>query len=381
MSEPTFTNDVRAYLQIAGWREISAGAAGEMWQYSEGDDGPVMMGLPYSMEPKGFEYKGLVERVARIEKRSQHDVDRRLRYFGFDITNLRAANDYRIADTISLDAGATMTESARLMVRSSATTAEGPRVSLRGNYSTSGDSYARAARMGHTQHGSYIIPVMIRVGSSESRQKVREESLFDEVEVPQERAIESPERRVTRTFSEAFASVVDHIVQPARDPRASDIDGIVASGVTREFVQALHRIISHPDVAQFDAEFSWAPSQQPAPGAILKRSCPSDAAELLDSASKLMTHTEVKRSETLTGKIVEVRHQESDPFVYVSISTVRSARVTEVRITQPAAKLTDALDWWKDARTVAVQGEVQRASRGFTIRAPQYFKPIESLFD
>lgn len=374
----SISSDLELYLAEQGWAQETEGPAGVLWSNEREGRPSAQIGVPRGLTPSQFGFSGVIDRLAAFENRAPDQVKKSVVYFSFDVTNLRAANDHRIGDSISLSAGATMTESARLMVRSSATTAEKTRPEVRGNYSKSGDGYARSARMGHTEQGSYIIPVLVRVGSSESRLPQGEPS-FDGME-PRTLHIESAERRVTRTFSEAFSAVVDHIVEPAREPRQADVLGLVAAGCSREFIAAMSRVVSHPDVAEFEASFHWAQSQPPAERAVRSRSCPAGAAPLLDMAAKLMTRAPQNKNEILTGQIVEVRHQTDDPFMYVNISTVRNSRVTEVRVTQRASLLASALDWWKDAQTVSARGKIEQTSHGLQMRTPEFFGPLEALF-
>ncbi|MCD2105298.1 hypothetical protein O4214_08930 [Rhodococcus erythropolis] len=219
-----------------------------------------MIAVPSLLSRTTYEFSSVLNRIAEFEHRDRPSVEKSIIYFGFDIAHLRAANDYLISDSIPLSAGAKMTESARVMVRSSATTAQGTRPEIRGNYSKVGDSYADQTRMGHTEEGSYVIPVMIRVG--DASELAGAEEPFPGMD-NRSLNIESPERRITRTFSEALRAVVDNIVEPAREPRQSDVLGLVEAGATREFVQALSNVVSHPAVAEFEARFSWALSQPP----------------------------------------------------------------------------------------------------------------------
>ncbi|MFF1946841.1 hypothetical protein ACFVWF_32405 [Rhodococcus qingshengii] len=336
-----------------------------------------MIAVPSLLSRTTYEFSGVLNRIAEFEHRDRPSVEKSIIYFGYDIAHLRAANDYLISDSIPLSAGAKMTESARVMVRSSATTAQGTRPEIRGNYSKVGDSYADQTRMGHTEEGSYVIPVMIRVG--DAPELAGAEEPFPGMD-NRSLNIESPERRITRTFSEALRAVVDNIVEPAREPRQSDVLGLVEAGATREFVQALSNVVSHPAVAEFEARFSWALSQPPSAEAAKSKICPAEAAPLLDIAAKLMKSAPKTEAESISGQIVQVRREPDSPFIHVSLSTVRNSRATEVRITQPSSMHDTTLDWWKGRLTVTARGLIERNSTGLFIRSPQRFGPLSQGF-
>ncbi|GLP76376.1 hypothetical protein TUM20983_34860 [Mycobacterium antarcticum] len=70
---------------------------------------------------------------------------------------------------------------------------------------------------------------------------------------------EPPERRVMRTFAEALATLDREVVQPEREPRASVDPALIRSGVSHQFVAALHRVLTQESVEEFSASFDWSP--------------------------------------------------------------------------------------------------------------------------
>jgi len=370
--------DLRDYLILHDWVEVSTGSIGTLWHSTSTDRERFEIGVPHSISRDSYELRGVAERLSRFEQRPPNEVEKSILHFGVDITYLRAANDAVIADTIPLSAGATMIEAARLMLRATATTAQRPRADIAGNYSKIGDDFADEIRMGHTEHGSYIIPVLVRVGRRHDADAPQEPLTGFDQRVDD---YESPTRRVTRTFAETMKAVVDGVITPAREPRASIVPDLVAAGASREFVSALGRILANPAVSEFEARFDWAQSQR-APGAIPKSlSAPAAAAPLLEKAAKLMKAAPRPRFETLSGPIVQVRQEPDSRIGFVSVSTVRNGRACEVRVWLQGGLPSEVHTWMMQRITIHVRGRVERAgSAGLSIRHPEAFGPLSENF-
>ncbi|MCT7294032.1 hypothetical protein NVV99_24345 [Rhodococcus sp. PAE-6] len=370
--------DLRDYLLLHEWVEVSTGGIGTLWQSSSADRERCEIGVPHSISRDSYELRGVAERLSRFEQRSPDEVEKSILHFGVDITYLRAANDVVIADTIPLSAGATMIEAARLMLRATATTAQRPRADIAGNYSKAGDDFVDEIRMGHTEQGSYIVPVLVRVGRRHDAESPQEPLTGFDHRVD---AFESPTRRITRTFAETMKAVVDKVITPARDPRPSVVPDLVAAGASREFVSALGRILADPAVAEFETRFDWAQSQR-APEAVPKSlTAPAAAVPLLEKTAKMMKAAPRPKFEILTGPIVQVRHEPGSPVGYVSVSTVRNGRTCEVRVWLQGGLPSEVHAWMMQSTTILVQGKVERAgSAGLNIRYPEAFGPLSDTY-
>lgn len=255
-------DDANAWLARNGWQQASEGHGGWLW-LNESLGGRV--GVVRNLDRDEHAQDGLVSRLADAHSREVTDVRRELQFWGIDVTYVRAANDVVIADTIPLNAGATMVESARLMFRSAASAALRLRPVIKGGYSVIGDRVADSVRMGHTIKGSYIIPVEVRVGVGEPADELDTDTGQDPLTGWDTAAtVESMERRMTRTFAQAMAAVHAEIVQREKLPRGEALLHLVSQGVTAEFVDAVARVLDHSEVAQLDTTFQWAQAQ-PAP--------------------------------------------------------------------------------------------------------------------
>lgn len=387
--------DVRGYLLRTGWEERQAGVAGALWQRATAARGAAAaeqvhregapdeavaptLAVPFSVRPDTTEWRGLIERLAAYEGRPQVQVAFQIEHFYIDVTRLRAVNDYLIAGSIPLTAGVDLVSSAYKLLRASATTARQPKAHIAGNFSKLGDQIVAEARLGQTEQGSYVLPILVPLtepGPEEQDNLWHSEPGVDRV------APEPPERRVTRTLAQALTAVNTRIVQPAREPTAADMAPLVAAGASRELIVAVNQVLSDPAVALLEASFAWAPGAT-APASVPDSvSLPADAAELLTKASRLLRTSKRDPSERITGPIVEVRHVPGDPFGAVAVQTVRHGRQVEVRVRLNEEQLDPTHDWMRTARTIVIEGQVQRdPGRPLRIDRPIGVYPLDQTF-
>jgi DNA replication initiation complex subunit (GINS family) len=359
-------DDTNAWLTANGWHQESEGRGGWMWFNVELDR---KVGVVRNLDTDEQAGDGLVSRLADAHGREVPDVRRELQYWGIDVTYVRAANDVLIADTIPLNAGAAMTESARLMFRSAASAALRLRPVIKGGYSKLGDAVADSVRMGHTIKGSYIIPVEVRVGDAEPAEDAESDKALDQEPLSGWEAattVESLERRMTRTFAQAMAAVHEEIVQREKLPQGEALLRLVSQGVTAEFVDAVARVLDHSAVAQLDTTFQWALAQ-PAPRDVRKTvAIPSAAKEKMRRTGVELRSGRLPRTEVFTGPVVRVSHEPEERTTGFAIRTVRGGRLCRIEAvtTIPVAEVTQ---WMRDGTTIQLQGTVQRGSGGLYI--------------
>lgn len=359
-------DDTNAWLTANGWNPESEGRGGWMWVNTALDR---KVGVVRNLDFDALAWDGLVTRLADAHGREPADIRRELQFWGIDVTYVRAANDVVIADTIPLNAGAAMTESARLMFRSAASAALRLRPVIKGGYSKLGDSVADSVRMGHTIKGSYIIPVEVRVGDAESPEEP--EAGKDGGQDPLSgwetaTTVESLERRMTRTFAQAMAAVHEEIVQREKLPQGEALLRLVSQGVTAEFVDAVARVLDHSAVAQLDTTFQWAQAQ-PAPRDVRTSvAIPSDAKEKIRRTGAELRSGRLPRTEVFTGPVVRVSHEPEERTTSFAIRTVRGGRLCRIEAvtTIPVAEVTQ---WMRDGTTIQLQGMVQRGNSGLYI--------------
>jgi hypothetical protein len=375
----TLTTNLHRYLRLSGWEPQPPGPAGSLWYHSAPQRETLALAVPEPVEPDTGEWRGIVQRLAAFEERPAQAIMLSIITLYIDVTRLRTSNDVSYGGSIPLDAGVSLVQSAKAMLRSAATAARRPRSQIAGNYSKLGDEIAHQARMAHTEDGSYVVPIWIPLTPDPEDQS---DTIFiDDRE--QRMPFETPERRVTRTFAQSLEAVDKVVVQPDSPPRkAADLLPLVAAGGTRELVVALQQILEQPTVAQFEVDFSWAGGLMP-PGGVARRVVlDAQAAPLLKEAARLLRLPDRFPREIYTGKIIMIMHRPNEPAGEIGIDTVRQNRRCEVRVQLDLETLDKAYDWARTSRAVLVEGEVRRGGPGRKLRIddPSRVLPLDETF-
>lgn len=372
---PTLT-DLVSYLKVHGWSPSPPGPGGTLWV-----KGDARIGVPN--DPDEVLINSVVGRLARVERRDVGTTAYAVRHVRFDVTHLRAVSDHRIVDKIPLETATKLISSARAMLRATATTARRERAQIGGGYSRIGDEVIREAFMGHTERGSFSIPVLVPVPEPEQPDPEHPTLYEDRAEPVLHNAAPEPfERRVVRTFAQSMQAVHDLVVEPGRMPNTDHIHELVYRGVSREFCAALVNVLEESAIGEFETRIDWA---QVAPGPDTMRqhvSIGAEAVDLIRSVADRLRQQKVPSRQVFSGTIVGFRHEDrDDPFGEVAVSTMRRGRSSEIRVRLPLETYREAWEWHNAGRAVLVEGLIRRSpGKSGIVDAPARFQPLDELW-
>jgi hypothetical protein len=350
------TADVESLLSSRGWSAMSDGhGRATLWAL---DTNGVEMYVPRGLARGSFEWTDVVERIAAAHDAPTAAIERQLALVDTDVMRFRI--DSADSQSIPLEAGASVISSAFGMIRAAATTARRPRRAIGSNYSVIGDAIAREAQLAHTEVGSFVFPVLMRV-SGQGEDQTEENSadhLLDEASARPE----SGERRVVRTLAQALDAYQRHVIAPAKEPRLSDLTPVVVAGGSKEIFAHVARTLAEPGVAWFETRFDWAPSESVAHGVPEQALIPAEARHLVDTTVRLLAQPDSHPVRTFTGPITHISHEPDDPFGTIAVQSPSptARRVGHVEATVRAEQLTQIHHWMDTATTVVVRGELER---------------------
>jgi hypothetical protein len=374
LKELPTVNDLRAYLRLNGWAEQSPGPVGAVWSRAE-----ARLGVPH--EPDTTLISGVVQRIAAAERRPPEVVANEVRHVLFDVTNLQASGFYGETDAIPLETGARILVGARAMFRATATTARRERSQIGQSYSKIGDDLVREVLMGHTRHGSYIIPVLMPLPEPETAD-LHQQTLDYHMGPELHRAPPEPfARRVVRTFAQSMQAVRELVVEPARVPLADGIHELVYRGVSREFCSALVSVLKQRAIEAFEASVTWAPAIR-APETMPHRvAIEAAAVDLVAKTAEKLRRQRVDSSSVFSGTIVQLRHEShDDPYGEIAVSTVRRGRPSEVHVRLRMEEYLKAWEWHSRGQAVLVEGSVRRTpGRPLRVDNPIRCYPLDDV--
>jgi hypothetical protein len=368
--------DVRDYMRKTGWSEYPPGPAGSLWSKNGS-----RVGVPNNGKDADT-VLGVIQRIAVAEEQATRSMADRIRYFRFDIGRLRAVNDFKISDSIPLDAAATITSSAKTLLRSSGTTSLRETGEIAGRWAKRGDRVAGAARMAHTEDGSFVVPILVRLPEPEIGAPTGQLDLLDGMGPEIERTAPEPfERRVMRTFAQSIEGLKLLIIDPAEEPSIDTLIAVVELGVSREFCVALGKVLAEDAVSEFETRFQWAPAVQHSNTLPESVRIDSEAVDLVEKTAEKLRNNKIEPQQTFSGTIVALRRPTGDAYGWITVSTIRNGRSCEILVRLDAELYGEAVEWHRDARPVLVEGQIQRSfGRPITVRVPKRCHPVDETF-
>lgn len=368
--------NVLSYLRRNGWHEVGRGAFGALWSLGDGaqadaGDAPTLA-VANRLEIDSFEYESVVSRLALNAERSIEAMSRALEAEFLDGQNYRVADKFLVDDSALLNGATVVLNSARKLMRAAATTSRKPRSRIGANYSAPGDELAKKARLAHTRHGSFILPVVMPVEPL----SVESNHLQDDLG-----PIEPGERAVTRTLATALAALDSIAVKPDKEPGPDDIANLVASGVSKELVVAVREIVVNAGVEAFDVSFEWAPALPEPKNTPARVLINDEASVLLNRVVETLGKLKPEPDASVSGQIVRIHYVQDDPMGEIAVRTDRGSRNADVEVTVTSAVVHQAYEWARDHRPVLVRGRLERIpGKPLSIPLPTDVIPVDMLF-
>lgn len=354
MSE-NLADDFAALLRARGWLIQTENPGGSsLWSFEDHSE----MYLPPIIRRGSFLWSDVTERIADAHDERVDVVERAIDLVRFDVTRFRV-DAAAGSQAIPLEAGAAVIGSAFGMLRAAATAARRPRQSIGSNYSRLGDEIVREARLAHTEVGSFIFPVVLKVSPPEPTPETPLHGEDFEWGRP-----ESPERRVTRTLAQALTAFDRHVIQPAREPQMSDLTPVIIAGGTKEMFAQVNNVISEPGVSWLETGFTWAPIEAAAaesPSRVMI-SAESEIRELITKSVRLLSSPKSDPLRVITGPIIHISHAPGEPTGEIAIQTPSptNARFSRVEVIVRQEQLSEIHHWMDQGTTVVVHGVVER---------------------
>lgn len=370
---PVILADLKRYLKFHGWSEGDQGWAGSLWTR-----GTARVGVPAEQDDDLV--WGVIERLARLAGETPKATAEGIKNLQYDVTHLRVANHRAITDKIPLETATRLINSARYMLRATATTAGFEKSQIGGNYLRRGDQVVHDSFMGHTEYGSFIIPIMVPIPEIDQPDVHPAVDLFQEtgshVAPPEPFA-----RRVVRTFVQSMQAMQDIVVTPGRPPTVDQLHELVYLGVSREFCNGLADVLSENTVAEFETRTEWSPTLPTPKSLSQKISIDAEAVSLVEDVSNRLRHERASTRQVFSGTIVELRHDHvDDPFGFITISTIRRGHQSRIQVRLPLRQYRDAWAWHSAGRAILVEGEIESIGRRPTVENPYRCHPLDDLF-
>lgn len=150
--------EVTAYLSSTGWN-LKGFFAETATVWSKNDE---VIQVPRERRFADYARRmgEIVEALSGMENRSQLEVYRDLTLATSDVIRVRVASPVARDGSLSFEAGVQLVQSTQEMVQAAARAAVAPRPSYRSRLPADADEFLKNARLGQTEHGSYVMTVV-----------------------------------------------------------------------------------------------------------------------------------------------------------------------------------------------------------------------------
>lgn len=341
------------YLLARGWTTTHRGNASSIWARSV-NRRTDEIGVPSSVKVGSFEWSEILRRIAVSEGRPEQALVLEFEYAMFDGIRFRIAND-AFDDTVPLHSGVALVSSAYAMLRASATTAQRVRSQIGSGYSTIGDGHVQRARLAHTEHGSFVVPILFQ------HDQVVAPDNIEPLPGTERLSLESPQRRIVRTLAQTLDTYTKRIIEPGTQVRLGALTPVIAAGGSKELFASLERVLYDTSVKEFSTRFSWGMGFPIAGNTPVDVAIPAEARELVKQTVAVLTESRRQPSRIFTGPVVAFEHEPGDPLLRIALQSPGSnGRMSRVYMTVRVQRKNDILQWIEDNITVTVQGIVER---------------------
>jgi hypothetical protein len=364
---------VVGYLRARGWQRFSEEAGKfSVWENPAHPDAEVV--VPLRREASDFVIclAEILRELEAAEGRSQFDILRDLLNSGFDVMRLGASSTGTSGGTIGLDDGLRMVGEAREMLLSAACATVRPRAVFHARKPQQANEYMKAARLGQTEHGSYVLTILSPVAP---RLNVYSETdLFPE---------EPFERQVVRTLARSVKLAVGAAEQAgtAAQPNFDPFQQVVSAGVSANLCEAIAGFFQIGDPISIDLSVAWA-QNRPAPNDTPSRTLiTSDVIPTLAEAARVFRARDTLEAYQVRGPVVKLERPDGQSSGHVTILALVEGATRKVVVTLSEADYNQATEAHQNYRSVKVAGDIVREGRSFRLKSPSGFDVVDDEDD
>lgn len=304
----------------------------------------------------------IVEILSLHEDRSIPMIVRDLSTADMDVIRFRAP-EAEDDGSLNIVAGVEMVKRAHDALLAAACSTSNPRRAFRAGGNKEASEYLDSVRLGQTEVGSFVIPLLSPVAPSLNADSTnQQQTLWPEM-------VEDPfSRRVTRTLMLALRSAQEAVSLVDRGDGLTAFEDRVERGISANLCEALSGLIRDGDGIQIAT--SWALSR-PSPEPVSSVEFGLSDAETLKEAARQLKDKEPRPAETLSGLVTKLASEEQEAGGRVTIKAEIDGVLSSVRTDFSPDEYPKIVDAHKNYLVVSIQGDLYREGQRWTLRNPR----------
>jgi hypothetical protein len=374
-------SEVEAYLRSRSWRFVDEAAHGSLWTPPDDDEDAPQVFVP--REPTYADYarrlREALEAVSEVERRPAAAVVRDLLTTVADI--IRFGMPFTFPDaSVRFGDAMVVLQRAKETMRAAAMSARRPSpIHRSGRTPRQVSEFLNDLRLGLTEPGSYVVPVIAPLGTVEPAP----DEAFPRTDEPFGRF-------VTLRLSAAL-SAVETALESAREmgdltPFATAVESGVSSNLCRavsELTQVTGAAPADDRDRHLSIRVSWSPSRPVTETTRSAFSIARDDGTLLADAADFLKRAEARPRVTLIGQVVRLEREPDEPDGTIGVrgrvDDDREVRILSVPLSPHEYER--ALHAHDLRLEVTCRGVLERQGTRWRLSSPVEFHAPEALFD
>ncbi|SFM34714.1 hypothetical protein SAMN05216573_10195 [Bradyrhizobium sp. Rc3b] len=355
--------NVVGYLRSRGWQRFSeVPGKFSVWFHSAHPEAEIL--VPATRDARDYvtQISEALQELETVENRSQLDILKDLRNSGFDVIRLAARGASTQDGTVRIDAGVRLFEQARELLLSAACATVRPRPVFHSRKPQPALEYMSKARLGQTEHGSYVLTVLSPVSPQLTFHS--DTDLFPEE--PFERSVV---KMLTGAVERAMNAAAASSISEEQDfgPFQRAVDG----GVSANLCEAIAGFFGPIDASAIDLTVAWSLNRPlPADSVPARVRINSDFVPTLQEAARLFRQYDRLGGYLIEGPVVKLERDDGDDFGFVTVFARVEGTMRKVTVALPDADYNRALMAHRAYRPVKVTGTVVREGRSYRLYNP-----------
>jgi len=380
MADPTLSDlrpsEIEKYLRSKSWTRQADAESGTIWIYSA-DGEEVDVFVPKHPEYADYERRigDLVAAIGALEGRAGTSVIRDLVLTSADVIRFQlpaSASD----ESIPLDDAVRLFQRAREALRAAGWAAASPQP--RAFYLTNPPQrvsiFLEQVRMGHTEHGSFVVPVISPLGTVEPGPG----EVVDRSDPPFARV-------VTRRFAQSLAALSDSLVAAKEEDDLAPFRHAIDAGVSADLCYAVSEIAEvgrehvPTELPGVRISFAWSLSRPIEAGVPVQFAVYRSDASVLRDAGVFLRSLSPRPTVTVTGHVVRLERREDEAEGTVGIQGDIEGERRIVAVTLRPADYARAIHAHELGLEVTCSGVLERSTHS-KLEEPIEFIAPDTLF-
>lgn len=358
------------YLRAKKWSRIDLQAnRSSTWRLpaEDGDEFEVLLPMETDLRDYPLRIGDMLSVLAVAERRSAWDIYNDILLAACDVTRIRIADPESNDGTLPIEQHAQIAQKARDLMLAAACAATEQRPVWSTKKPQRATEQIRKIRIGQTERGSYIVPVITRIDP-----ELQLHGTNPDMEEPYERT-------VTRMLATSLASLDRAAEQAAVTQDSAAFEQAVADGVNANLCEAIVGLWGSDEGQRtLEFTFSWSPARPPATPLPKHIRFTADQVPLIRQGGAFLRAKAPVEEFEFVGVVVELKREKSSPTGSATIFQEKGKTPRRLTIELNDSDYKNAVAAHEERQLVRAVGRLESEGRKYVLRNARNFERVGS---